>query len=518
MANWKNNSGLGDYIHLHWANYQNQGIYRPQAKTGKINAKLTSSGPIQDTYETTYSQLKALVKTTIVKNARIKNLETFMTNMYRQNWHELEQGGYDVQDLKDLDQDMANAIIQEIPQFQFDRTNMTLVSNFQTVGDEKVRNYYRGVNKGGHATATVSQESLRKIQNRLKSHLAYAAKLLASGQLDEGNMRTLEQKQKEMEEYAALLTAASNSGRNRVAIRQGKTNRSKLNPLGECISAINRIRIQEGLPDKKAIGTVGEIGAAAMIMAADRKGRQGAEQIIKSVIGSSGRSANITFKSNNYYDRFVPINGKWKLEDGKYISTSETLDTVDIDLEVSDDIFGETQRFMASVKNYLDPTNPAWKGVSVISGVTLHTILSLLDTQFSNHYLNFLVQHEDYVSAPPKQAENLLKYAVAVRAITGARYKGFEKLSQYLIVYNRSKRRVNIWSSNYLLSQLSPSVGVFQNDYASFEGLPINQAHFANVKEITAAQRISKIIAQTHEEKISMSLTPSFFSKIPSGS
>jgi hypothetical protein len=60
------------------------------------------------------------------------------------------------------------------------------------------------------------------------------------------------------------------------------------------------------------------------------------------VIGSSGRSANITFKSNNYYDRFVPINGKWKLEDGKYISTSETLDTVDIDLEVSDDIFGET--------------------------------------------------------------------------------------------------------------------------------------------------------------------------------
>jgi hypothetical protein len=58
---------------------------------------------------------------------------------------------------------------------------MTLVSNFQTVGDEKVRNYYRGVNKGGHATATVSQESLRKIQNRLKSHLAYAAKLLASG-------------------------------------------------------------------------------------------------------------------------------------------------------------------------------------------------------------------------------------------------------------------------------------------------------------------------------------------------
>jgi hypothetical protein len=62
------------------------------------------------------------------------------------------------------------------------------------------------------------------------------------------------------------------------------------------------------------------------------------------------------------------------------------------------------------------------------------------------------VQHEDYVSAPPKQAENLLKYAVAVRAITGARYKEFEKLSQYLIVYNRSKRRVNIWSSNYLLS------------------------------------------------------------------
>ena len=113
--------------------------------------------------------------------------------------------------------------------------------------------------------------------------------------------------------------------------------------------------------------------------------------------------------------------------------------------------------------------------------------------------------------------DNILKYAIAVRAITGARYQGFGKMSQYLIVFNRKERRVHIWSSNALLSKLSPAEGEFKDEFVDFTGFPISNSSFLNAKEITAAHRISKIIAQTHKEKISMSLTPAFFQKVSSG-
>ncbi|WP_291627862.1 hypothetical protein [Clostridium sp.] len=116
-------------------------------------------------------------------------------------------------------------------------------------------------------------------------------------------------------------------------------------------------------------------------------------------------------------------------------------------------------------------SNDKHSGVSVISGAPLTSLLGLMNSNFSNHYLNYLAGNG--ISARDfKYGENVMKYILAVRGLSGARNAAFSKLSQYFMVFSRKDKRVYVFTTSDLLDKISPNPGIFYDDYASVTGMP----------------------------------------------
>ena len=156
------------------------------------------------------------------------------------------------------------------------------------------------------------------------------------------------------------------------------------------------------------------------------------------------------------------------------MSSHTSQDTVDVQINFKDanNIFG-TDQLRASVKNYFDPTTltETHPGVSVISGAPLTSLLGLMNSNFSNHYLNYLagngISGRDF-----EYGNNVMKYILAVRGLSGARNSASSKLSQYFIVFSRKDKRVYVFTTMDLLDKISPSPGVFNDNYALVTGMP----------------------------------------------
>ena len=65
-----------------------------------------------------------------------------------------------------------------------------------------------------------------------------------------------------------------------------------------------------------------------------------------------------------------------------------------------------------------------------------------------------------------------MKYILAVRGLSGARNSASSKLSQYFIVFSRKDKRVYVFTTMDLLDKISPSPGVFNDNYALVTGMP----------------------------------------------
>ena len=202
-------------------------------------------------------------------------------------------------------------------------------------------------------------------------------------------------------------------------------------------------------------------------------------------------------------------------DNGLYIS-KKSEDTVDISVKLDDDqnAFG-TQNLKASIKNY--GNIQTLKGVKAVSGVSLLGILQLSGTNFANHYMN---RQALKIQNNMEKYDNVVKYNLAVRALSGLRYQGFEndssgKLSQYFIVHSRVHNRFFVFATQDLLKYLSSGFGQFNTGFGEITGFPsfgfLEKANAfvgdkGKLNSIDATARITNVLAQTHAQKLTMSL------------
>lgn len=165
--------------------------------------------------------------------------------------------------------------------------------------------------------------------------------------------------------------------------------------------------------------------------------------------------------------------------------------------------------FNASVKNYSFIGD---RGVSILSGAPLLTLLGSVNGEFGNHYLNILTKNsvtEREVVFPSlaqinKDAMTLFTY----RALLGLRDDnnvGGNILSDYFIVNNQKVQKVYVFSTASLIDKIISSVHS-DDDFLINNENTLPSSYLYMQKETTPDIRVAKILSRIHGYKISLRL------------
>ena len=526
MSIWNSysNKGLGDYIHCYPSNYWAFGINRRFGNNGDFTGSAIAA----------YQEAKAIALKTKTNSSNTQAIANFYTTLMRQNYKDASAalGTNEVIDYAKMEADFHKAINNKLSSSigkAVDRASLGVTSiggiqriSYSGLKDKerrsikrstiesiipKVRSciltlineYKRGLTKG------INQDSLIQLSKTIRQLIEIR--------------KTLSQTVQEMQMSNEYLRAFRNDD---------KTN----NDLGNILANLDYLTKAYTSPTKTEIGYVAEYFTAAGAAVAGGKVQEITAQLLDSfVVGNTGSNTTLQV-SGDFVDRNILKqalnkasfgNDTWSLdEEGNTLVSSHTSqDTVDVQINFKDanNIFG-TDQLRASVKNYFDPTalTETHPGVSVISGAPLTSLLGLMNSNFSNHYLNYLagngISGRDF-----EYGNNVMKYILAVRGLSGARNSASSKLSQYFMVFSRKDKRVYVFTTSDLLDKISPSPGFFNDDYASVTGMPgmgslksaNKYVNMTSTVEAAVQQRIASVIAGAHAFKLSMSLMPGIF-------
>lgn len=512
-----NNSGLGDYVHLRSWRYQVYGINRNFGHGQSFQSSITEA----------YKEARSIAQKTAVKSGTAQEVENFYNAILKQEWNDkafTHYSAFSGKDIETLEQVLTQAMMESMNKnlLEIDRKDLGVKAN--------KTNYFGSLSYSGlkdKGRISIKQQTLTNIVSQALNIIQIVGSQIANNSrgLSEKSLSNLK---KNFEEFKHLYTRLYNfwsaNDENFIPFRSSY---DEYNSLGELIREIVYCSKRLVIPTQAEAGAVGEVfGAYAALMANNKIDTITKQMIKDSVIGGKEAGSQNLVELSSFIDKGQVLEelnkqvvggqkAQWTLEGGALVSGSTSQDTVDVAISFSDsnNVFG-VQNLMASIKNYFDPTNITGHShkVSVISDTSLLFILNLLNSNFSNHYLNLLVGSGS--SNNFNIATEVLKYGVAVRGLSGARTANFNKLSQYFIVNSQTQKHIYVFSTAELLDRLSPYPGLFDDSLAQVTGLPgFGALASTNYFHTTVQQRLAHIIADVHKFKLSMSLEPAVFVK-----
>ena len=526
MSIWNSytNKGLGDYIHCYPANYWAFGINRRFGNNGNFSGSAVAA----------YQEAKALASKTKTGVSNTQAIADFYTALMRQNYKDasVALGTNEVIDYAKMESDFHKAINNKLSNSigkAVDRASLgvTSVGGIQRIS-------YSGLKDKDRKSIRRStiQSLIPKVRACIKTLISEYSRGLTKGMSES----SLAQLKKTISELIAMRQMLSQIAKEMQAsneyLKTFRYNDGTNNYLGDILTNLDYLTKAYTSPTKTEIGYVAEYFTAAGAAIAGGKVQEAIAELLDSfVIGNTGSNTTIQV-SGDFVNRNALKSAlnkasfgsdTWSLdEDGNVLVSSHiSQDTVDVSVNFKDanNIFG-TDQLRASVKNYFDPTalNDTHPGVSVVSGVPLTSLLGLMNSNFSNHYLNYLagngISGRDF-----EYGNNVMKYILAVRGLSGARNSASSKLSQYFMVFSRKEKRVYVFTTMDLLNKISPAPGVFNDNYALVTGMPSMGAlksankyvDVTTTVETAVQQRIASVIAGAHAFKLSMSLMPGVF-------
>lgn len=553
-------TGLGDYVHYNKINYLRYGINRP-------GEGLQHSVTATSAATTAYNELKQNIvqKAMLKTSVPTKDIENFYNNILLQNYGALKDAGQITEETynrikEQYEADLAQAVYDETGK-HLERSTLSV----SAVKGGQPNSRYRGVTtEGGRSRGNGKRQGAIQVRTatQIRDNMH---KLIESmpqpDNLDPKSMSELQIKMQRVYDYLNQELTQLGS-ENFLRDSRKLLNFTKIISYnGESISLLeilqlyNEVMASFGIPSKVDIGTAGEFFGAFAAFVGDKTLDKETNNLIKnmkkSVIGKQGSITTLTnisplIDKQNLVSAFG--SSSWEIRDGVIATIKESQDTVDcsINYETDNNIFG-AQQVNISFKNYFDLMK-RWldkkgnlivqEGIGVLSGAPLESILQLVNTNLGNHYLNLLAEagtggddidranyFYKYTSDVTafNEISTVIKYAVAVRAITGARTNIIDnntKLSNYLIVNLRKYKQIKVYSTEEIFSALDNqfhniglSTGSFNNNYFLVEGLP----GIGSLKNVwnTAGPfaRITSILGQLSKFKLSASITPAFFEK-----
>lgn len=212
----------------------------------------------------------------------------------------------------------------------------------------------------------------------------------------------------------------------------------------------------------------------------------------------------------------------WRFDhtNGTFVTVKGYQDTVDVILDGSAmaadvaDFVGLAGTLNASVKNY--STSTILKhGISVISSTSLWSIFALVNTDFSNHYLNMLSvtgvgegQREGFGLS---EASKVIKEAIAIRGLLGVTESGFSGKKVDVFIVNGGDYTTPDWRVFSTYNLLLDLFGSNMSGLDLEEDLPYNfenewVGRMNHQDAFKANLRIANVLAQAHATKISAHL------------
>lgn len=526
MSIWNSysNKGLGDYIHCYPSNYWAFGINRRFGNNGNFTGSAVAA----------YQEAKATALKTKTNTSNTQAIADFYTALMRQNYKDASAalGTNEVIDYTKMEADFHKAINNKLSSSigkAVDRASLGVTS----IGGIQRISYSGLKDKDRKSIRRSTIESLiPKVRACIKTLINEYSRGLTRGMNQDSLMKLKKSISELMTMRQMLSQIAKEMHASNEYLKSFRYSDGSNNYLGDILTNLDYLTKAYTTPTKSEIGYVAEYFTAAGAAIAGGKVQETTAELLDSfVIGNTGSNTTLQV-SGDFVDRNILKqalnkasfgNDTWSLdEEGNILVSSHTSqDTVDVQINFKDanNIFG-TDQLRASVKNYFDPTTltETHPGVSVISGAPLTSLLGLMNSNFSNHYLNYLagngISGRDF-----EYGNNVMKYILAVRGLSGARNSASSKLSQYFIVFSRKDKRVYVFTTMDLLNKISPSPGVFNDNYALVTGMPSMGAlksanKYVNVTstvEAAVQQRIASVIAGAHAFKLSMSLMPGIF-------
>lgn len=477
-------SAIGDYIHLHAANYNKYGINqkgegkkehfnfakqkeninnRLKATKLKNKNKLESSlNSILSTQDNSENNVSAIHK----EIERILN-ERFAETLGKINWNT----GNISADLTRAKETTAKAIETSAKQQSVELKSIMM----RIRAIEEARNSITSVEKQSALT-----EKINKIYKELNQILTGSQRGMIT-YLKNTSVNQLQNRRIELNENTQNLVTTINS-------------------ILKAYAAIPAINLQKGDLFEYAIA----LAPAVAKISAGENIDEYMKQLATQVSGGDRSRVVIDFDKNNFTEH---LNLK-QLEMKGYVVSDSTKtaysygtsqEKIDVRLE------WEGENLAISAKNV---NLKSLNGVHILSDSSLLYLLQDEGADFINHYLNIIATHEDSVkiNADITGAHEAMKYTLLFKALSGQTF-GREGATLFIVNDNTMSGGVHIFGIKDLIDKASENLEAFTS--ITSNGQDISSLQINNARKKTYSDRITAFMAEVHKQKISASLKPS---------
>lgn len=504
-------SGIGDYIHLNYANFKLYGIKKGSKETEKVDG--------EDLAEKCFD---AHVKKEILEyktNGETKDLLGIedQLNYYFSavKGDTKNNGGLTKEDIEAMQGAIKKFLGQKLQGVELDVTKLQsdiLEGNLSVVDkyiDEELRNKLKKIgNSRLGATGTAYKANIqKKIDVLLELREALSEKGNSTQELC-NKINTLEKKWQEIQQNLGSKKVKNENFINELNNLINTFNVGTAAIHGEYAEAI--IVLVNYMLTKKAEETI--ITITEDLLFKVLKPENGTPENVQKVLGQerSKKALLSTHFNSEMVDikKFEdPVYTLEKTKDGQdnLFSCRATQDKVDVTIDVQGAV-------NASVKNY-DMSN-MFHDVHFLSGRSLLQMIQEYEN-FTNYFLNIMASHPDEVPRNDlkQSAMNTMKITILSKALRGGAIIGEnnekQKEADLLIINDNSQGRFKVYSINQIINKLYSNNLEYLNirglnDIQDFE---FKQDHFEN----SPKERITNLLLELHRKKLEVSLKKGFF-------
>lgn len=262
----------------------------------------------------------------------------------------------------------------------------------------------------------------------------------------------------------------------------------KINELIEEYAAYPAMNAQQGLAFEAMI-------AMAPYVAQDMAYEEAAKQI------SGAIHEKVQFDTKKFAS-FVQA----EIGDNVFMSTSGSSASGKVDVQ----LHWNNKLAKISAKNVNLSSGHAW--VHIVSGSSLLYLLQDVNANFVNHFLNLVAEHSDRAGLTGMRNTILeeVKLILFYKALTGSNY-GRSTADTFVINDNSRPGGVRVYCMNDIVQSVLKS-GSTRNISVNNGSSPLANIRLQNdfiANDTTGASRISKLLANAHQQKISVKFNAS---------
>lgn len=491
--------GLGNYVHLMYQDYLNYSIYQNYTNPdqGKTIRDLTEAS----------EEIKQRISVFANKsNNKAEELELYLTGIFypdKFNSNNNNNRTYETEMSED---------VKKVFKLVFDTYGTNPEIGYEAFYNDVIRKVTREF-KSADIIAEGVQKKVKELSQIISTLSSFIFTISKTSSLNEAERQA---KIKQLENYIdsikKILNPITNNGKTSLKDLTKKQkealieikDKDLIDALEKAIAFINAEK-DTALLDTDLAGNIGEQAIAAILLCRDAGIENIEEKIRSSVVGANGtpttlklsdivsgkilvegteiaRNSGKMYKTKGLNSRRKDAEKFWYYDgETKQVSSKESQDTVDISVDLSPnnplkDLLN-TDQINASIKNYKTDNN-----ITVLGGAPLLSILQMGNTDFANHYLNFVGGLRKSSDPPdPFNFENfngVLRAMIAARSFLGIRdleqgNGGVVKINEYFILNNKSKKRVDVLYAPQLVKELLETAA----SWFKLEGLPISHTY-----------------------------------------